>query len=310
VDPDQAAEKIRDLWALPLRPPTPTDVLGALSRQPSPVVHPVAAVTAFIESLVQDGLLAYAKGDYSMPVHHRQALREGGKALATRERRAKEIAEKIDTILALADPDELAGFSRETWMQTAPPGFAKAPHTLIYEGGEDFERLDSVLDRLTPAPWRRSIPTASVGLPIDRHLEREAEMARAAEEAAEAAKKAEAEKARLNRLERINAYSVAALGWGGQDWLSTCPPGSTASLLAIAGANEEGYERVRRAVDKAAHDRRAAQEEAEAMSRRQGVLRRRAAAVLDETTAAFFLDNARNELARLTPLQACNSDRA
>jgi hypothetical protein len=309
VDPDQAAEKIRDLWALPFRPPVPTDVLGAMSRQRSPVVHPVAAVTAFVESLVQDGLLAYAKGAYSMPLHHRQTLREGGKALAARERRAKEIAEKVDTILRLADPDELTGFSREAWMQTPPPGFAKAPSALIYDGGEEFDRLDSLLDRLTPMPWRRSIRTASVGLPVDRHLEREAEMARAAEEAAEAAKKAEAEKARLARLERVKAYTVAALGWGGQEWLDASPKGVEASRLAIAGASDDGYERVRRAIDKVAHDRRIAQEEAEAMSRRQAVLRRRAAAVLDETTAAFFLDNARNELARLTPLQACISDR-
>ena len=310
VDPEQAAEKIRDLWALPLRPPIPADVLRALSRQSSPVVHPTEAVRTFIEALVQDGLLACAKGDYSMPLHHRETLRERGTALAGRARRTQEIAEKVDTILKLADPYELANFSREAWMETPPPGFAKAPSALICDGGEEFDRLDSVLDRLTPSPWRRSIPTDAVGLPVDRHLEREAEMARAAEEAAEAAKKAEAEMARLNRLEQIKAYAVAVLGWGGQDWLEASPLGAPSNRLAAAVASDGGYERVRRAIDKDAQDRRVAQEEAEAMARRQGVLRRRAAAVLDETTAAFFLDNARNELGRLTPLQACTSDRS
>ena len=266
-------------------------------------------MTAFIELLVQDGLLAYAKGDYSVPPHHRQTLREGGRALAAREKRSKEIAEKVDGILKLADPDELLGFHREDWMRTPPPGFAASPSTLIHEGGDEFDRLEAVLGRLEPSPWRRSIPTDALGLPVDRHLEREAETDRAAAEAAEAAKQAEAEKARLNRIERIKAYAVAALGWAGQDWLDVSAADASVSRLAAAGASDEGYERVRRVVDKVAHDQRIAQEEAEALARRQAVLRRRAAAVLDEAHATFFLENARSELGRRTPLQACTSDR-
>lgn len=309
VNPDKAAEAIRDLWALPFQKAVPSDVLAALSRQPSPVIHPRDAVGAFIEDLVQDGLLVYAKGDYSVPEHHRQTLRESGKAIEARERRAKDVTDKVHAILKFADDDELAGFRFEDWMQTPPPGFKDSPRALIHQGGDEFDRLERGLHRLEPMPWSRSVPTDALGLPVDRHLEREAEMARAAEEAAEAAKKAEAEKARLNRLERVKAYVTAALGWTGHEWLDACPTGASATRLAIAGGSDEGYERVRRAIDKVAHERRIAQEEAEAMERRQAALRRKASAVLDEAHAAFFLENPRSELGRRTPLQACDSDR-
>lgn len=58
-----------------------------------------------------------------------------------------------------------------------------------------------------------------------------------------------------------------------------------------------------------APDRRVAHEEADALARRQSILRRKAAAILPESHAAFFLQNARSELGRLTPLEACSSDR-
>jgi hypothetical protein len=309
VDPDEAAEKIRDLWALPLRPPMSTDVRTALSRQPSPVIHPIEAVRAFIEELVQDGLLAYAKGDYYVPAHHRETLREGGKALVARERRAQEVADKVRAILKLADEDELAGFRLADWMRTPPPSFSKSPETLIHEGGDEFDRLESRLHRLEPMPWSRSVPTDAMGLPIDRHLEREAEMARAAEEAAEAAREAEVEKARLNRIERVQAHATTVLGWSGNEWLEACSTGGAATRLAIAGSSDEGYERIRRAIDRVAEDRRIAQEEAEATARRQAALRRKASAVLDDAHAVFFLENPRGELDRRTPLEACDSDR-
>lgn len=309
VDPDQAAEAVRDLWALPFRPAVPTDVLAALSRLPSPVIHPRDAVRAFIEELVQDGLLVEAKGDYSMPNHHRQSLREGGKAIQAREGRAKEVADEVDAILKLADDDELAGFSLEDWMQSAVPGFTASPTALIHEGGDEFDRFMSGLHWLAPAPWTRSLPTDALGLPIDRHLEREAEMARVAAAVAEAAKLAEEQKARELRLERIESYAMAQLGWTGHDWLDACPTGAAAARRAIAGGSPEGYERVCRAIEKVAHDRRLAQEEAAAMGRRQAELRRKAAAVLNETHATFFLENPRSELGRQTPLEACSSDR-
>ena len=309
VDFDQAAEKIRDLWALPFRPKIEPRVLRALSRRRPAIAHPTDDVGAFLELLLQDGLLTYAKGDYSVATHHRQALRDGAKAINERTKRSKDIAEKVDAILQLADVDERSGFRLDDWMRTPPPGFSASPADLIATGDEEFERLESALYRLEPMPWRRSIPTDAVGLPVERYLEREAEMARAAEAAAEAARQAETEKARLSRIDRIRAYATAALGWTGEEWLERMPANATVSRLAAAGASDEGYERVRRGVEKVAADRRQAQEEAEAMARRQAVLRRRAAAALPETHAAFFLNNARGELGRRTPLEACGSDR-
>ena len=309
VDLDEAAEKVRDLWALPFRPKIEPSVLRALSRQAPSIVHPVDAVRAFMEVLLQDGLLAYAKGDYSVPKHHREALRAGAEAITARAQRSKEIGEKVDAILKLADEDELARFRRDNWMQTAQPGFSRSPAELIEAGGEEFDRLNSALYCLQPLPWSRSIPTDTVGLPVDRHLEREAEMARLAEEAAEAARQAQAEKVRLTRIDRITAYALAALGWTGQEWLDQTPGAAAVTRLAIAGASDEGYERVRRGVHKVADDRRIVQEEAEAKARRQGVLRRKAHAVLPEAHAAFFLENVRSELGRRSPLEACGSDR-
>ena len=118
-------------------------------------------------------------------------------------------------------------------------------------------------------PWSRSVLTDALGLPVERHLEREAEMARTAEEAAEAARRAEAEKARLDRGERIKVYAVAALGWIAHEWLEISPTGASATHLSIAGATDEGYERARRAIDAVPHERRVAQEEAQPMERRQ-----------------------------------------
>jgi hypothetical protein len=309
VNVDEAAEKVRDLWALPFRPNIEPGVLRALSRQSPGIVHPVDAVRAFLETLLQDGLLAYAEGKYSVPKHQREALRMGAEAIRARAQRAREIKEKVDAILKLADEDELASFCRDDWMRTAQPGFSKSPAELIEAGGQDFERLDSALYRLQPLSWSRSIPTNTVGLPVDRHLEREADLARLAEEAAEAAKQAQAEKVRLTRIDRITACARAALGWTGHEWLDQVPIGATVTRLSTAGASDEGYERVRGSIEKVAADRRQAQEEAEAMARRQAVLRRRAAAALPEAHAAFFLDNGRNELGRRTPLEACSSDR-
>jgi hypothetical protein len=309
VDVGQAAEKVRDLWALPFRPPTPAEVLQALACQPMPIVHPADAVRAFIESLAQEGILVLSKGVYTVLDKHRRLLRDEGKAIAERQRRAGAIADKVDAILSLADPDELSGFQRDLWMRTPPAGFAQAPSALIHDGGEAFDRFEGLLSRLEPSPWRRSIPTDTMGLPIGRHLEREAQRARSAAEAAEAAKKAAAVEGRLGRLERVRTYAVAVLGLSGDAWLAAVSASAQTSRLEIAAASDEGYERVRRAIDQVADDRQVAQQNAEAMARRQLVLRRRAAAVLDETTAAFFLDNPRNELGRLTPLRACSSDR-
>jgi hypothetical protein len=193
----------------PLQTKDPAERPGALSRQTSPIIHPVDAVRGFIDLLVEDGLRTYAKGDYSVPKHHCEALREGAEAIRARAKRSKDIAEKVESILKLADDDELARFRREDWMRKPPSGFSMSPADLIEAGGEEFERLDRALYRLQPLPWQRSIPTDAVGLPVDRHLEREAEMSRIAEEAAEAARQAEAEKVRLNRIDRITAYVQA-----------------------------------------------------------------------------------------------------
>jgi hypothetical protein len=309
VDPDKAAETLRDLWAPPLRRATPPEVLRVLSRQPSPVIHPIDAVRVFIEEIVQDGLLAYAKGNYSLPSHHRQTLRDRARALAGKMTRTREMAEKIESILKLSDEDEIAGFSLKDWMQTPPTGFINSPGTLVDEGGDEYDRLATGLDRLTPMPWRRSVPTDALGLPIKRYIDRQAEMARAAAEAAEAAEQVEAERERLGRTERIKTYAAAVLGWSGHDWLDVCPPNSAATRLAIAADSDEGYERVRRQIDRVGDERRIAQETAEAMTRRQAALRREASAVFNDAHAAFFLENPRNELGRRTPLQACDSDR-
>jgi hypothetical protein len=309
VDPDQAAEAIRDLWALPLRPTIPTEVLAALARQPYPIIHPRQAVSSFIEELVKEGLLFYAKGDYSVPDHHRQVLRQGAMAIAAREKRASDIAEKIQAILNLADEDELAAFSLDDWMQRPAPGFARSPGVLIDEGGSEFDRLEAGLHRLEPMPWSRSIPTDALGLPVQRHLEREAEVQRAIEAAAEAARKAEAKKARLGRRERIGVQATTVLGWSGQEWLDACPMGLSTTRREIASSSDEGFGRVWNAIERLAHDRQLEQQEAAAMERRQAVLRRKASAVLGEAHAAFFLDNRRSELGRCTPLQACKTDR-
>ena len=309
VDSERAAEEIRDLWALPLQQSVETDVLTALSRQPSPVVHPREAVRSFVEDLVQDGLLAYAKGSYFVPGHYRQSLREGCKAIQARAGRAKDIAEKVQSILKLADEDERDGFSLERWMRSPPPGFKTSPRTMIHEGGGEFDRLEADLDRLEPRPWSVSVATDTLGMPVDRHLEHQGEMLRAAELAAEAARQAAEETARLNRLERVEAYAAAALGWTGDDWLDATPADASKTRRETAGASQSGFERVLHAIDNLARHRRVEQEEAEAMARRQAALRKKALAVFDEPHAEFFLGNPRSELGRLSPLEACRSDR-
>lgn len=309
VDPDQAAEAIRDLWALPLRAKIPGDILSALARQTPVVVHPSDAVRAFVDDLVRDGLLVYAKGDFSVADHRRKELRRIGGELEARKGREVDIGQKVQSILKLAHEDELAGFSLDSWMHKPAPGFTRTPAVLIHDGGEEFDRLESGLHRLEPMPWRRAIPTDAMGLPVNRHLALEAERERAEKAAAEAARLADAEKARLGRLDRIRAHAATVLGGSGEGWLDSRAKGLVTTLREIAGASDEGYNRVRNGIEKAGHERKLQQQAAAAMERRQVVLRRKAAAVLDEVHAEFFLTNCRNELRRRTPLESCDTDR-
>jgi hypothetical protein len=309
VDPDHAAEAIRDLWALPLRPKISSDALSALARQAPGLVHPTDAVRTFVDDLVRDGLLVYDKGDFSVANHHRKEVRRVGKELDARKGRAADITQKVQSILKLARDDELVGFSLDDWMHRPPPGFTRAPVVLIHDGGEEFDRLESALHRVEPMPWVRAVPTDAVGLPVEHHLASEAEKQRLEQAAAEAAKKAEAEKARLGRLDRIRSHAAAVLGAFGEGWLDSPAKGRESTLREIAGDSDDGFNRVWNGIDRAGHERQLQQQAAAAMERRQVVLRRKAAAVLDEVHAEFFLTNCRNELRRRTPLEACDTDR-
>lgn len=311
VNRDQAADEIRDLWAAPLQGAASADTWSALSRQPDPIILPRDAVEAFIEELVQDGLLYEFKGSLQMPEHHAQRLREATKAIKARAARATALAEQLEAVLKLAEPDERLDFNLEDWMHSPPLGFAQSPNAMIETGGADFEHLKADLSGLQSAAWNwtHTLPTDTLGLPVSGFLNRQAEKRRLAAAAAEAARQVEEEKARRDRLERIERYATEQLGWTGGEWLDLCPTGFAETRRQLAADSKENFDRVCRSIEWTVRDRQRRQEEADALARRQAALRRRTAAVLNETHAAFFLANRRDELGSRTPLDACDTDR-
>lgn len=274
---------------------------------------PYVALERFLEHLIEAGILYYRKGDHWLDLGwtkrlqaHDDARRRQEDEDRRRRDRVNELDRRLGAIVDLAKDLDIPALAY--WRATPLQGLESSPQQAAIAGDATWtalrEGLAGIVGMLEGGAPARDL----FGLPLE-HERDEAVRERDAIAAQEAAAEAEAVKRAADaRVARLRMAAVSVLGDGALAWLDDQKAGEAWRDLAFRddaglGQGFQALERVRIAREAA---RRAAVER-EAL---HDQLRKAAARVFDdERRAALFVNAARPDLGRLSPLQFCIDQR-
>lgn len=277
-------------------------------------IFPGEAVTAFIERLLNAGILAkrYWGDGLELSSAGVDYLAKG----KSRIERGHSLRSDAKAIVDRIPIEERQGFDFDAWLATPHAGSNATLNEIATEGGERWLAIERALQAIKAMQADGDATAMLIGLPLEATRLRAIARAEAADQTAQLAKAQAEAQARRNRGTAISNRAETLLGIAqARAWLGASYVDTAQTRLTIAEESDTGYHAISTQMEQYARElaetQRLARQKADALK----ALEAEANAVWDTSVARWWLDHHDHRLGAIptvycvdpTTLQRCRA---
>lgn len=304
IEPETLLEDLKDCLAPAFHHPLGKPLSAAILETSPGFVLPTAAVEAYLEALIDKGLLTRRKSGLVLCEPAAQHIAQKLEDVRLANRRNTELRGRVHALLHGLPEEERESFSYDRWLETisrehgGPQAFLTSGTPFCWAFEERLNAVERMARFWSVATDHFGLPLAGLASRVARNLE---ERERATAERAAARQAAEAEA----RVEAAAERAREVFGANASVWMAALDSKGDPSPAESARRDAAGLTRVYAALDRIERRRTEDARRKQAALDAQDGLRQATLRIYSPERAQVFLKSGHPDLGGQSPLQYC-----